>query len=153
MKRVSILTILILSSAYASAQCETGLTKIRDFWVQNWNGKNLDAVMELYAPDATYLSIDGKRITGREDIKTFFKRLMDSGDTEEVHSSKSGCSGDMGYDSGEFTGTAGGGSTGSDGKKSHGNYLVVARKVGSKWLLVQHASILTPDWKDPLGSH
>ncbi len=142
MKRLSMMVILIFASAFASAQCESGLNKLRDSWVKNWNSKNINGLMELYAPDATYLSMDGKRINGREEIKAFFKQDMDStsSDQESVHSDQSGCSGEMGYDSGRFTGTA-------DGQQSHGNYLFIVRKKDDQWMVVQHASILTPEQK------
>ena len=142
MKRIWMLAVVMLASVCASAQCSSEITALRDLWVTNWNAKQLDKVMDLYALDATYLSTDGQRVTGRDNIKAYFKKLMDAGNTEKVNSVKSGCSGDIGYDSGSYT--AAPIDKGGTMKESRGEYLVVLRKISGKWLLVQHASTANP---------
>ncbi len=139
MKRIWILTALVLAvSTCASAECGAKINELRDSWIKNWNEKKLDKVIELYAPDATMLPSDGQRIVGRESIRAFLKRYMDSGNIEEsVQSIATDCAGKIGFDSGTFVETIqGAGST-----QRAGNYLVALREVSGKWRIVQHASI------------
>src|ERR1700683_1725498 len=136
MKRILIFVALLrTASTPAFAQC--GLPELRDSWVKNWNDRNLDGVIKLYAPDATMLPSDGQRIIGRDNIRAFLKAAMDSGMIEgPVQSVAAACSQHIGYESGTFEETIG-----AEGKKRQGNYLVVVRKISGKWLIVQHASM------------
>ncbi len=139
MKRIWILTALLLAAnTCASAECGAKIKELRESWVKNWNEKKLDKVIDLYAADATMLPSDGQRIVGRDNIRTFLKSYMDSGNVEEsVRSSATDCAGKIGFDSGTFEETI----QAKGSRKRQGNYLVALREISGKWRIVQHASI------------
>lgn len=128
-----ILGMMVAGSISATAQCESAIKKVRDTWIENWNGKNLDKVMELYTSDAVYLSPDGDRVAGRDNIRAAFQKTMDMNATDKVDTNETHCSGSMASDMGTYTETVG-------GKTNEGAYIVVLRKVSGKWLLYGHSS-------------
>jgi ketosteroid isomerase-like protein len=151
---------LVLCSCMASAECtaaeEKEIAAVRDAWMNSWNAKQLDNVMKLYASEATYLSPDGQRFSGREKIRAFFETILNS--KAAASGVSLDCSGDFAYESGTYTQDFPGGSgmmgnskvlgtatvTEGGGKHSEGNYLVVLKRQDGKWLLVQHASTAKP---------
>jgi ketosteroid isomerase-like protein len=71
---------------------------IRNAWRSNWNTKQLDNVIKLYATNATYLSSDGSRISGQDNIRAYMQKPIGSKDS--VQSVTLDCSGDIVDDSG-----------------------------------------------------
>lgn len=47
--------------------------------VERFNSKNLEAMMELYAPDAVFIANDGRTITDRSEFAALFQRDMNLG--------------------------------------------------------------------------
>ena len=150
MKRIWMLAMfLVLGSLTLAAQCDTDINAVRESWQNNWNSGKLDDVAGLYAPDATLLALDGQRLIGRDKIKEYLDTLRKSGSvTFSIHSyAKAKCSGDLAYENGTWdqtTATPGGTPSGGGSSQAAGNYLVVLKKTGRNWLIVQHASILKP---------
>lgn len=139
----------------ASAKCTASeakqITDLRNSWVTNWNAKQLDDVMKLYTNNANYLPPDGSRVSGQDEIKAYFQKLIDS--KVSAASVALDCSGDLAFDSGTYTQDFGGGggmtasgvsmsgvTVGGGVKHVEGNYLVVIVRAKGKWLLAQHAS-------------
>jgi len=139
-------------SVRVAAQCkpaeEKQTAEVRELWVTNWNARQLDNVVKLYATDAAYLTADGSRASGQSEIRASLEKQL--GSKVSVHSLTLGCSGEVAYDSGTYTQDSGGttisGATISGapisggGKHVEGNYLVVLKRESGKWLIVQHAS-------------
>ncbi len=59
-------------TATAASQASTlaTLAKIRDTWVQDLRTKQLEPLLNLYAPDAVFLQPTGERITGSAALRT-----------------------------------------------------------------------------------
>jgi ketosteroid isomerase-like protein len=123
--------------------------------VTNWNAKQLDNVVKLYAADATYLPPDGSRIPGQHEIRAFLEKQI--GSKVSVQSNTLDCSGDIAYESGTYTQDLAGGAAvagnytisgnwamNAGGKHVEGNYLVVLKREDRKWLIVQHAATAKP---------
>lgn len=47
--------------------------------VERFNSKNLEAMMELYAPEAVFVANDGRTITDRSEFAALFQRDMNLG--------------------------------------------------------------------------
>jgi len=105
-------------------------------WAKEWGAKNLDALMDLYTDDAVFLTATGSRTTGKAAIRELFKQaLAESGSQLTVYSRATEESGNLAFDSGEYdeVSTVNGGT-----KRGAGNYLVVLRRDGNRWRIIQH---------------
>jgi ketosteroid isomerase-like protein len=124
----------------APAKTAEDLAKIREQWVNRFSAKQLDAVMELYAPDAVFLTGGGDRITGAPAIRQLIKGAMDRVTVDlRLQSMKIEESGKLGYDSGDFTETM---TLIATGKKypTRGCYLMIfKRQPDGKWRILEHA--------------
>src|SRR5271155_5829473 len=91
---VALLVVLIVApsfSATASPQTSTveALGKLRDAWVQDLRTKQLEPILNFYAPDAAFLQPDGERLTGSATLRTLFQTIMASFNSDlELHSQK-----------------------------------------------------------------
>lgn len=47
--------------------------------VERFNARNLDAMMELYSPEAVFVAADGRTITDRKEFAALFQRDMNLG--------------------------------------------------------------------------
>ena len=149
--------VLLLPFASAApplpAQSSAQIPQISEEWAASWNAKQIDHTLELYAPDAAFLTAEGGRVSGKAAIRKLFQQALDSADPAiTFHSVSSSTSGDLAFDSGEyeeiltFTGRAPAvvptdkpvpqaGTT----MKFRGNYLIVfQRQPGGRWLIEQH---------------
>lgn len=145
---------LMLSSTATSATRAqiSEVAPIRDNWVRHWNGGNVAAIVQSYAPDAVLLPANGQRITGRDAIARYFQHLMDSGASAlSVESMACDAAGSLAYDSGRLRYTIRAERNQPNQivpnapdvpqeRTVNGNYLVVLRREkGGRWLIVQHA--------------
>jgi uncharacterized protein (TIGR02246 family) len=115
------------------------LAKVSEQWARAWSAKQLDKVIELYAPDAVFLTGTGDRITGRAAIRTAFKTALETITSKlEVRSIITEASGNLAYDSGDYRETITPVSGGT--KLQHkGNYVIVfKRQADGKWLIIEH---------------
>ncbi len=124
---------LSLSAQQPNPSHEPG-AEMRAKFLRAYNAKNTDAVVALYAEDATLVS-DGGTFKGRSDIRKWVQAGLDEGSrlqTNEPSVEKS--SGTIAYGTGRTRRLA--------GSVVHlGQYLIVMEKVGQDWKIVQHFSL------------
>ncbi|HSS21826.1 MAG TPA: SgcJ/EcaC family oxidoreductase [Pyrinomonadaceae bacterium] len=118
------------------ADLKDDISKPGHLWAKEWNAHNLDAIVDLYAEDAVFLTAGGTRTTGRAAIRELFKQAFAATNSQlSVQSKATEQSGNLAYDSGEYDET----STSNGVTKSRkGNYLVVLRREKNRWRIVQH---------------
>jgi ketosteroid isomerase-like protein len=101
--RLVLATIVLLFASYSVADCKSEIGNVRTAWMDSWNAKHLDAVIDLYADDAMLLTGTGERLEGKGKIREYFQQLMQSGTaTESADTVRTDCAGTMGYDSGNY---------------------------------------------------
>jgi uncharacterized protein (TIGR02246 family) len=117
-------------------------SNLRVQWMQAMRAKNADKVVALYAPDAVFLSSQAGRVAGKPAILELCKTVM-GGFTSDLtfHSLVTDRSGDLAYDSGEYTESL---LRDADGvmTQARGNYLMVYKHSAAGWLIVEQ------DWID-----
>ena len=134
------------SVAFAPSTTES-VEEVRVAWFANWNAKNLQGLMALYAEDAVLLPSSGERIAGSAKIRDYFRSVLDSPclSVRESESQNVVSSGDLAYDSGTWLQAGAHGSWSEAGAGTvRGSFLVVLRREADKWLIVQHASTACP---------
>jgi len=115
-----------LSSAEPGAQA-------RQEFLRAYNAKDVDAVVALYADDATLVS-DGGTFRGRDEIRNWVKSGLDQGSTLVIEPSMEKSSGTLAYGTGRTRRLV--------GSVVHlGQYLIVMEKIGGEWKIVQHFSL------------
>jgi len=108
-------------------------------WARLWSEKKLDGVVEMYSTDAVFLTGQGARITGKDAIRALLKTAFDAINPDlKVRSILTEQSGNLAYDSGEYSETltpvAGGAK-----REGKGNYvMILKRQRDGNWLIVQH---------------
>jgi len=139
---IPIVLLLALGSRIAAEQKSAAPREtigVAEQWAKLWSAKQLEPLVAMYASDAVFLTGTGDRITGRAAIRDAFQKGMASATAAlTCRSVSTGGSGDLAYDSGDYTETI----TFADGKKraNKGSYLIVFRRQpDGKWLIVQHA--------------
>jgi ketosteroid isomerase-like protein len=119
----------------ANANAAPDLAKMREDWKNYYNNKQADQLAALYTDDATFATVSGVA-NGRDQIKALLQREVDAGNhLDAIDSQKSETAGDTAYDRGTFSGTV-------NGQSVSGNYLVMLKKVGGKWLIAAHNSVI-----------
>jgi len=116
-----------LSSAEPGAQ-------VRQEFLRAYNAKDVDAVVALYAEDATLVS-DGGTFKGRDETPESVKHALDQGSTlEAIEPTVEKSSGILAYGAGRTRRLV--------GSVIHlGQYLTVMEKIGAEWKIVQHFSL------------
>ena len=109
---------------------EPGL-QLRQAYLRAYNAKNVDAVVALYAEDATLVS-DGGTFKGRDEIRNWVKSGMDQGSRlEAIEPIVEKSSGTLAYCTGQTRRRV--------GSVIHlGQYLIVMEQIGGEWKIVQH---------------
>jgi uncharacterized protein (TIGR02246 family) len=135
--------------AQKSSNDSDPLAKVRAEWAAGMLNKQPEKVAMLYAEDAAFLKPDGTRITGRAAIRVLCKTMMAIFTSDiTFHSVASERSGNLAYDSGNYTETL---TNLSDGTKMtpSGTYLtVLKRQPNGSWLITQQM------WSGPsVASH
>ena len=132
---------LMLSFAAVSADAASApadIAQLREDWVRDWQAKKLEDVLALYAPDAVWVSGDGTRVTGIAALREFFVPVMKGFSAKVFMRSVSGeASGDLGYDSGDYSELTSRLANPSDKFAFHGAYLIVARRVDGHWRIAE----------------
>ncbi|HVO81900.1 MAG TPA: nuclear transport factor 2 family protein, partial [Terriglobales bacterium] len=108
--------------------------QVRQEFLRAYNAKDVDAVVALYAEDATLVS-DGGTFKGRDEIRKWVKAGVDQGSKlEAIEPSVEKSSGTLAYGTGRTRRRV--------GSVIHvGQYLIVMEKVGGEWKIVQHFSL------------
>jgi ketosteroid isomerase-like protein len=117
----------------AVASPEPG-AQVRQEFLRAYNAKDVDAVVALYAEDATLVS-DGGTFKGRSDIRKWVQAALDQGSRlEAIEPGVEKSSGTLAYGTGRSRRLV--------GSEVHlGQYLIVMEKVGGEWKIVQHFSM------------
>jgi ketosteroid isomerase-like protein len=111
---------------------EPGL-QVRQEFLRAYNAKDVDAVVALYADDATLVS-DGGTFKGPDEIRKWVKSGLDQGSTLVIEPSMEKSSGTLAYGTGRTRRLV--------GSVIHlGQYLIVMEKIGGDWKIVQHFSL------------
>ena len=108
--------------------------QVRQEFLRAYNAKDVDAVVALYAEDATLVS-DGGTFKGRDEIRKWVKSGLDQGSTlEAIEPRTEKSSGNLAYGTGRTRRLV--------GSVVHlGQYLIVMEKIGGEWKIVQHFSL------------
>ena len=108
--------------------------QVRQEFLRAYNAQDVDAVVALYAEDATLVS-DGGTFKGRNEIRTWVKSGLDQGSRlEAIEPSVEKSSGTLAYGTGRTRRLV--------GSVVHlGQYLIVMEKIGGQWKIVQHFSL------------
>jgi ketosteroid isomerase-like protein len=108
--------------------------QVRQEFLRAYNAKDVDAVVALYADDATLVS-DGGTFKGRDEIRNWVKSGLDQGSTlAAIEPSVEKSSGTLAYGTGRTRRLV--------GSVVHlGQYLIVMEKIGGEWKIVQHFSL------------
>ena len=107
---------------------------VRQEFLRAYNAKDLDAVVALYAEDATLVS-DGGTFKGRNEIRQWVKAGFDQGSRlEAIEPVVEKSSGTLAYGTGRTRRLV--------GSEVHlGQYLIVMEKIGGEWRITQHFAI------------
>lgn len=128
----------------ASQSAAPDLGKIRAAWIHNLATKQLDTFLNLYAPDAVFLSL-GDRVAGTAALRTLFETVMASVNSDiTLTSHTSEVSGDLAYDSGDYHETLTTIATRAKTTLSGSYVLIYKRQPSGTWLIVQHIWTLAP---------
>ena len=131
---LAILALLLPVGAYAKAGAEP--SGVAGAWSQAWQAKRLDAVMQLYSDDAIFMDPSGVRISGRAQLRSFFAGVLARYTAyPSLHSVRSVSSGDLGYDSGDYTEVLQPVASPGGSIRTHGSYLFILRKLSGRWLI------------------
>ncbi len=108
--------------------------QVRQQFLRAYNANDSDAVVALYAEDATLVS-DGGTFQGRNEIRKWVKSGLDQGSRlEAIEPSVEKSSGVLAYGTGRTKRLV--------GSVVHlGQYLIVMEKISGEWKIVQHFSL------------
>lgn len=122
----------------APFRSESPIDKLRQQWVTDWNLKEINQIMPLYAPDAMFFTASGERAIGQAAIRELFERMRDSNISNlRLHSLAVEHSGDLAYDSGSYRETVA--LPDNPEHEIQGSYLAVYKlQPDGRWLIVQH---------------
>jgi uncharacterized protein (TIGR02246 family) len=138
---VLVLAVLALTSIVAFAEPADDVSAVVDRWATAFNANDVDALVNLYAPDAILVGSTGlTRSEGRDAIRGYFARLAHSGDKVVIGDRKVIVLADnVAYATGfyEFSALREGAV-----KKSWAGFSMILVKHGNDWLIVHHHSSL-----------
>ena len=138
MWNMAALLLILTSSTWAQ---QTGVTpadlqaaaQVRQAFLRAYNAKDVDAVVALYAEDATLVS-DGGTFRGRDEIRNWVKSGVDQGSMLIIEPRVEKTSGTLAYGTGSTRRLV--------GSVIHlGRYLIVMQKIRGEWKIVQHFSM------------
>jgi uncharacterized protein (TIGR02246 family) len=135
---VCLLAFLVSACGSTSNRSADAVLAAREDWVRALHTKQLDAIINMYAPDAMFIRPDGGRSTGRDAIRAVTQQAMNSF-TSDIHFQTAAMvvSGNFAYDSGDFNETLVL-TDGSGTLPGAGAYLTVySRQADGKWLIAQ----------------
>lgn len=126
------------TTAAAKSSTAATVSKIRETWVQDLRAKRIDDILSLYASDAVFLQPSGERVAGAPALRTLFKTVMATFDSDlTLHSQNVEASGNLAFESGDFRETL---TTIATGAKitTTGSYLIIyKRQQDGRWLIIQ----------------
>lgn len=118
----------------------TGLQRLRETWVREFNAGHADKVAALYAQEAVLMRRNGS-VHSRDSIQAELQRSISSdAHNYSLQSLHAESSGDLGYDTGIY----------NEDFAHHGaegNYLMVIKRIDGVWEIVAHAAVPNPRLK------
>jgi len=142
MPRIFLLILLLAATAaYPQSSTSTDEQQIRQvpqLWMDAYNHNQAGKAAALYADDAYYVSqhVRSGIIQGREAIKANIQRGIDGGGhVDSIEILTAFIEGDLAYSVGTYHAT-------NAGQKVTGRNIVVMKKIGGKWLIVAHTSVV-----------
>jgi uncharacterized protein (TIGR02246 family) len=136
-----ILALLAFTFSVAVAAPTDDVSAAVDRWTTTFNANDVDALVNLYAPDAILVGSTGlERQEGRDAIRGYFARLANSGDKVVIEDRKIvPLSDNIVYATGfyEFSAMREG-----KERKTKAGFSMVFVKQGNDWLIAHHHSSL-----------
>ena len=110
-----------------------------DHWATAFNSNDVDALVNLYAPDAILVGTSGATLMeGSKAVRSYFARLAGSGDKVAIDNRKIDMLDDnIAYATGFYTFSA---VRGGEMRKSPAGFTMVLIKRGNDWLIAHHHS-------------
>ena len=107
-------------------------------WREAYNGGDAANLIPLYAEEAEYISghVDGLVASGRSNVVAYFQQGIDMGghiDDIEIQSVSYSC--DLAVLFCKYQAT-------NAGEKASGRNMLVLRKIGSRWLIIRHMTVV-----------
>jgi ketosteroid isomerase-like protein len=125
-------------SVDAHATSSNSLAQVSADWSRDWQAKNLEAVLSLYAEDAVFMDADGSRVAGKPALRKFFESVLKQYSAQpSLHSVDNSSSGDLGYDWGDYSEVVTPVATPDRAIRTSGTYLVILKKVAGHWLIAE----------------
>lgn len=138
---VLVLVLLAFASSAAVAAPADEVSAAVDRWATAFNANDVDALVNLYTPDAILVGSTGlAREEGSDAIRGYFARLANSGDKVVIEDRKIVSLGDnIAYATGfyEFSAMREG-----EVRKTKAGFSMVFVKQGNDWLIAHHHSSL-----------
>jgi uncharacterized protein (TIGR02246 family) len=133
---VSVFAFVGVATLSAAPAPANPLTLPTENWADNWEHKNLDAVLALYADDAVFMDATGARIAGKPALRKFFATVLQQYTAHPtMHSVAAYSAGDLGYEWGDYSEVVVPVAKPDAAIKAQGTYLVILRKIGGHWLI------------------
>ncbi len=119
-----------------SDEVEALIRRIGDQWAHHWNARELDKLIECYAPDAVYMPPHHGAVHGKQEIHEYLRGPLKHGVSDLTYDvTYIRHSGDLAYDVGRYTMSV----PQNDGSKRQdkGKYLTVwKRQPDGGWKIV-----------------
>jgi uncharacterized protein (TIGR02246 family) len=150
MKRLLLSALVVLLAAFPALAVEHGAKILDDAWLRAANANDLEAIVALYAPDATLYPPDAMEVRGTTAIRKSYADLLAAFTIKDAKlDAVYETSGDLSVGWGRWSMTmvpkAGGAPMAFTGRT-----MAVAKKIGGKWLYVaDHASAPLPPPPSP----
>jgi len=136
--------VLLCATSCSTVKQTSEISGLRDEWLQKFRHKEIDAVIAMYAPGAAFMPPKGAAIIGATAIRDHYRMITATFDSDmALRSRVIEASGSLAYDTGEFSETM---TTILNGQTQQytGQYLMVYRRIGGQWRIVQHVWTLGP---------
>ena len=112
---------------------------VAERWAKAWDARAVEDALALYADDASFLSPDQPRVSGKRAIADMFRAQLKltTATALEIHPVAAARGGGVGYESGEhreaitFAGQA-------KPAVFEGSYVIVLRRVHGAWKIAEH---------------
>jgi uncharacterized protein (TIGR02246 family) len=141
MKRIALVLLLAFASTSHAADLK-GVTQVEDAWRTAMLANDVDAIVRLYASDATLWIGGTPRLDGTDAIRATYTAWLGANTIKDVAftNRKAQTAGDLSAGWGEYTITLVP-KSGGDAETHSGRFSDVAAKRNGKWLyIVDHAS-------------
>lgn len=145
MRSLALATLLLFSQASFALQAvtEKDITALFEQWNQSLQTGKPEEVVKNYAPDAILLPTVSNQVRRNHDeIKAYFAHFLDKkphGKLDEQNIRL--LSDDIAINSGVYTFTL----NEENPKSVQARYTFVYRKIGDKWLIIEHHSSMMPE--------